>query len=173
MLLASAGYPGGKGFPTIPMTYRESLPELQATVELLRQMWQTNLGLTVSGQDMEYGKMLALQDKNALECYHIRWAADYLDPQDYYSVLLRTGSSENHVGYSNPQYDALCDAADVSRNPKQRAAMYRQAAGIVAVEVPLIPLYYQRDPELVKPYVKGLDDCLMGHLPYKHITLGH
>ena len=101
------------------------------------------------------------------------WAADYLDPQDYYSVLLRTNAPENHVVYSNPKYDALCDAADVSQHPAQRTALYRQAARIAADEVPLIPLYYQQDVELVKPYVSGLDDGLMGHLPYKHLTLGH
>ena len=36
----------------------------------------------------------------------------------------------------------------------------------------MIPLYYQQDVELIKPYVSGLDDGLMGHLPYKHLTLG-
>ena len=29
----------------------------------------------------------------------------------------------------------------------------------------MIPLYYQQDVELIKPYVSGLDDGLMGHLP--------
>jgi len=27
------------------------------------------------------------------------------------------------------------------------------------------------DPELISPRVSGLDDCLMGHLPYKRVTL--
>ena len=35
----------------------------------------------------------------------------------------------------------------------------------------MIPLYYQKDIELVKPYVHNLDDGLMGHLPYKNLTL--
>ena len=48
-----------------------------------------------------------------------------------------------------------------------------KAARIVADEVPLIPLYYQQDTELVKPYVKHLDDGLMGHLPYNNLVLDH
>ncbi len=171
-LLAAAGYPGGKGFPVVPMVYRIGYPEVQATVELLRDQWQKNLDITVQGSGEEYGKMLHEKDQGTLPCYHIRWAADYLDPQDYYTVLLHTGSVENTTGYSNPKYDAICDAADVSRDPTKRLAMYRPAARIAADDVPIIPLYYQKDPELVKPYVKGLDDCLMGHLPYKHLTLG-
>ena len=172
-LLAAAGYPNGRGLPPVPLYYRQSQPELAKTVGIIQQMWRDNLSVQVKPQVTEWGAMLDREDKNALECYHIRWAADYLDPQDYYSVLLRTNAPENHVVYSNPKYDALCDAADVSQHPAQRMAMYRQAARIAADEVPVIPLYYQQDVELVKPYVSGLDDGLMGHLPYKHLTLGH
>jgi oligopeptide transport system substrate-binding protein len=172
-LLAAAGFPNGKGLPPIPLTYRQGQPELEKTVVLIQQMWSDNLGIQVKPQVTEWSAMLDREDKNDLECYHIRWAADYLDPQDYYSVLLRSNGPENHVVYSNSQYDALCDAADVSQNPVQRAALYRQAARIAADEVPVIPLYYQQDVELVKPYVSGLDDGLMGHLPYKHLTLNH
>ena len=170
-LLAASGHPNGQGLPPIPIYYRQSQPELQKTVSLIRQMWGDTLGLKVEDHVTEWGAMLDREDKNALECYHIRWAADYLDPQDYYSVLLRTGGPENHVVYSNPKFDALCDAADVSQNPAQRSGMYRQAARIAADEVPVIPLYYQQDVELIKPYISGIDDGLMGHLPYKHLTL--
>ncbi len=170
-LLAAAGFPGGRGFPTIPMSYRESQPELQKTVDLIRGMWSDTLGVKVDGRVTEWGAMLDQEDKNALECYHIRWAADYLDPQDYYSTLLRSGGPENHVVYASPAFDALCDRADVSQDPARRSALYRQAARIAADDVPMIPLYYQQDVELVKPYVSGIDDGLMGHLPYKHLTL--
>ena len=127
-LLAAAGYPGGKGFPTIPISYRESYPDLDKTVDLLRQMWQQNLGINVEARRTEWGALLDQEHNNALECYHIRWAADYLDPQDYYSILLTTHGGENHTGYSNPTYDALCATADVSQHPKARMALYRQAA---------------------------------------------
>ncbi len=170
-LLAAAGYPGGKGFPAILISFRESYPDLSKTVDLLRDMWQQNLGITVQAKQTEWATLLNQEHDNALDCYHIRWAADYLDPQDYYSILLHTNGGENHTLYSNPKLDALCDRADVERDPETRRKLYRQAARIAADEVPLIPLYYQKDIELVKPYVKNLDDGLMGHLPYKSLTL--
>ena len=172
-LLAAAGHPNGAGIAPIPLYYRQGQPELEKTVNLIQQMWSDTLGLQVKPQVTEWGALLDREDRGALECYHIRWAADYLDPQDFYSLLLHTNGPENHVAYSNPKFDALCDAADVSQNPAQRSALYRQAARIAAAEVPLIPLYYQQDIELMKPYVSGLDDGLMGHLPYKHLTLNH
>ncbi|BDI34345.1 peptide ABC transporter substrate-binding protein [Capsulimonas corticalis] len=170
-LLAAAGYPGGKGFPAITIAYRESYPDLDKTVDLLRGMWKDNLGIDVQGKRTQWTVLLDLEHKNQLDSYHIRWAADYLDPQDYYTVLLTTHGSENHTGYSNPTYDALCDKADSMPDGPERNALYRQAARIVADDVPMIPLYYQKDIELVKPYVKNIDDGLMGHLPYKNLTL--
>jgi len=170
-LLAAAGYPGGKGFPTINVSFRESYPDLSKTVDLLRAMWQENLGITVQPKVTEWAVLLDQEHRNTLDCYHIRWAADYLDQQDYYSILLHTNGGENHTLWSNPKFDALCDKADVDQNPVRRSALYRQAARIAADEVPLIPLYYQKDIELVKPYVHNLDDGLMGHLPYKNLTL--
>ncbi|MGI4788350.1 MAG: peptide ABC transporter substrate-binding protein [Janthinobacterium lividum] len=172
-LLAAAGHANGAGIGPIPLYYRQGQPELVKTALLIQQMWSDTLGLQVKPQVTEWGALLDRENKNSLECYHMRWAADYLDPQDFYSLLLRTGGPENHVVYSNPKFDALCDAADISQNSTQRTALYRQAARIVADEVPIIPLYYQQDVELIKPYVSGLDDGLMGHLPYKHLTLSH
>jgi ABC-type transport system substrate-binding protein len=171
-LLAEAGYPGGKGLPALPLFYRESYPDLEKTVDTLRQMYLDNLGVTVQPRRTEWATLLQMEDNNTLPAYHIRWAADYLDPQDYYSILLRTGSIEDHTGYSNPRYDALCDAADVEQNQTKRLALYRQAAQIAAAEVPLIPLYYSKEPELIRPYVHKIDDSMMGHLPYVHVTLG-
>jgi len=171
-LLAAAGYPNGKSFPQITISYRESYPVLADTVDLIRQMWQTNLGISVQGKVTNWTVLLDQEDRGLLTCYHIRWAADYPDPQDFYSVLLRTGSIEDYVGYSNPKYDALCDAADICPDNTKRMALYHQAAQIIANDVPMIPLYYAKDVELVKPYVHNLDDGLMGHLPYLHLSLG-
>jgi oligopeptide transport system substrate-binding protein len=171
-LLAAAGYPGGKGLPPLPISYRESYPDLEKTVDVLRQMYGENLGVIVLPRRTEWATLLQQEDSNQLPAYHIRWAADYLDPQDYYSVLLRTGSEEDHTGYSNPTYNALCDAADVEQNPARRLTIYHEAAEIAADEVPVIPLYYSKEPELVRPYVHNLDDSLMGHLPYLHVSLG-
>ena len=170
-LLAAAGYPGGKGFPAIPITYREGDPDIEKTVDQIRQMWDTTLGVKVDARRLEWGVMLSLRNKDSLECWHSNWAADYLDAQDFYSTLFRTGTSSNHVGYSNAAYDKLCDAADVERDPAKRKSLYRKAARIIADEVPMIPLYYFKRAELIKPAVSGLDDCLLGHLPLKNVTL--
>lgn len=86
-------------------------------------------------------------------------------------MLLSSKSPANHTGYHDAQFDALCAQADVERDPARRSALYRRAARIAALAPPRIPVYQGVDPELVSPRVQGIDDCLMGHLPYKNVVL--
>ncbi len=103
-----------------------------------------------------------------MPCYLLRWSADYLDPQNFLSLMLRTGSNENQVGYSNPEFDKLCDAADIEPDTAKRTKLYADAERIAVDDAPWAPLFHLRDVELHKPRVRGLRDGLMGHLP--HIT---
>ena len=173
-LLAAAGFPGGRGLPPLEIYGNEKNPLSEKTVDVLRQMYSQTLGVPVTVRQMELGSMIAAINKNtSVPCFVLGWYADYLDPQDFYSLLLSSQSPENHTGYHNPAFDALCIRADTERNPATRTALYRKAAQIAGAAPDRIPLYYAVDPELVSPRVQGLDDCLMGHLPYKRVTLTH
>jgi len=167
-LLAEAGYPEGRGFPTLTLTFREKTPDLRRAAEMIKEQYRKELGINVELREMEWGAFLDALDRKELPFVHLRWMADYLDAQNFLSVLLRTGVPENVVGYSNPRFDALCDAADKEQDEQKRIQLYREAERIAVQDVPWIPIYFQRDVELIKPYVKGIRDSLMGHLP--HVT---
>ena len=104
--------------------------------------------------------------------YHMRWAADYLDPQDFLSLMLTTTGEENKQNYSNPQVDALCAQADVmqEKDPK-RLALYAQAEDLILQDAAWLPIYFQSDAELINPRVKGLRESLFGHLPHTTVSL--
>jgi oligopeptide transport system substrate-binding protein len=102
----------------------------------------------------------------------MRWAADYLDPQNFLSTLLHSQAPENRTGYNNPQFDKLVDQADRETDPAKRLALYKEADQIVVNDAPWVPLYYPRDTELHKPYVSGIRASLLGHLPHVTTTVG-
>lgn len=171
-LLAQAGHPNGAGLPPLEIYCQEKDPQTEKTVDVLRQMYTQTLGVPVSIRQLEFGSLIAAENKNTeAPSYFLGWYADYLDPQDFYSLLLGSRSPENHTGYHDSRVDALCARADTERDPAARAALYGQVARIIAASPPRIPLYFAVDPELVSPRVHGLDDCLMGHLPFKRVTL--
>lgn len=164
-LLAAAGYPGGKGFPRLEISFRQGYQYISDSVMSIRNSLQRNLGIEVTARQVEWGQFLNERNQGTMPCYHLRWSADYLDPQDFLSLMLHTGAKENTLGYSNPQFDRLCDRADVEQNPQRRAALYHQAEQVAVNDVPWVCIYFQHDIELHKPYVHGTRDCLMGHLP--------
>lgn len=166
-LLAEAGFPGGNGLPPLTLYFREKQPDLTKTAEVIKEQLAA-IGVNANLSEMEWGAFLKLNENNKTPLFHMRWSADYIDPQNFLTLLLTTGAPENHTGYSNPKYDALCRQADAETDQQKRLALYRQAERIVIDDAPWVPIYYQKDLELVKPYVSGIRDSLMGHLP--HIT---
>ena len=170
-LLAEAGYPDGKNFPLLTMSFRKDAPEVQKSVELMVQQLQTNLNIEVQARGIEWGQFLKERDDKTQALAHLRWSADYLDPQNFLSTLLRANAAENKVGYNNPEFNTLCDAADSELDETKRFAMYKKAEQIAVTDAPFAPLYFKRDLELVSPQVGNLHDSLFGHRPHVLTTV--
>jgi oligopeptide transport system substrate-binding protein len=175
-LLAQAGYPGGAGFPTLTLSFRQDMPWVADTSQVVTSQLKAALGISVQLRPMEWGQFLKERAAKTLAFTHLRWSADYLDPQNFLSTLLHSNRvvngaddhPENGVGYNNPAFDRLCDQADVEPDVKKRMALYAQAEQMAVDDAPWVPIYYQRDLELIKPRVKNMRNSLLGHLP--HVT---
>lgn len=165
-LLAAAGFPDGKGLPTLTLTYRDEKPDLRIVAEAVANQIKNNLGVTVKLQPMEWGAYLTKFNEKKQTFYHMRWAADYLDPENFLSHMLATWGPENKLGYNNPAFDQLCQQADAELDMDKAVSLYAQAEDIVLNDAPWVPIYFQRDAELISPRVKGLRESLFGHLPH-------
>jgi oligopeptide transport system substrate-binding protein len=165
-LLAAAGYPNGQGMPELTMYFREQRPDIRIVAEAAAAQIKENLGVEVKLRTLEWRNYLDRHNKKELPFYHMRWAADYLDAENFLSVLLATYGGENKTNYSNPEYDALTSRADSILDEPERLRLYAQAEDIVLQDAIFIPIYFQRDAELISPKVKGLRESLFGHLPH-------
>lgn len=170
-LLAEAGFPGGKGLPDLEINFRNNHPDIERVAEAVGTQLKRVLGVNVSMQPLEWGAYLEKHDKHQLPFFHMRWAADYLDAQNFLSTLLATGAEENRIDYHNPQFDALCAKADVSLDPAERLKLYAQAEDIALQDAPFIPLFFQKDIELIRPRVVGIRESVFGHLPHTKVSL--
>ena len=165
-LLAEAGYPDGKGFPVLTISFRNDYPDVRKSAELIVQQLKSNLNIDVQVRPVEPTQFFKERDQKTQPLAHLRWSADYLDPQNFLSTLLRKGASENKVGYDNAEFNQLCDAADSERDEAKRFALYQKAEQIAVTDAPFAPLYFKRDLELVSPKVGNLHDSLFGHRPH-------
>jgi len=170
-LLAEAGYPDGKGMPALDISFQQGKPDIKTVAEGVAGMIKANLGVEVRAQPMEWGKYLEEYNAKNQVFYHMRWSADFYDMQNFLSHMLTTNGPENKFGYSNPEYDRLCNLADTTVAMEQRIPLYQQAEDIVLEDAAWIPIYFQRDVVLVSPQVKGLRLGLGGYLPHTTTTV--
>jgi len=93
-----------------------------------------------------------------------------VDPDRLLYSQLRTGGALNWGGYSNPRLDEALDRGRTSLDPQDRIAAYREAATIIADEVPYYVISYQgyqvfHTPEIVdyEPNPRGMMRSLMNN----------
>lgn len=171
-LLAAAGFPGGKGMPTLELAYRSGMPEARLACEAAATAWRKDLGVPVAPRALEWGSLLQQRNKDRLQMAFLSWYADYLDPQNFLSLLLTSTSKLNHDGYSNPEFDRLCDQADVDPDAGHRIGLYQQAERIAVEDAARLPLYFVEAPILVSTRVRGMRTNLFGLMPQTTTSVG-
>lgn len=169
--LALSQFKTGDKVPPIEITFRAENTDAKAVIEAISGDLRRNLGLTIQPRSLEWGAILKARNRGELPCAFMSWYGDYVDPQNFLSMLLTTDASANFDKWSNRSFDALCATADVEPDASKRAQLYAQAENIVLTDVPRIPLYHQIDGVLVNPRVKGLRYNLLGSLPHDKVTL--
>jgi oligopeptide transport system substrate-binding protein len=160
-LLTEAGFPDGQGLPEIKYTYNSTNPANQGRFEFVNQMYQKNLGITLS-PDPQEGKTLSANRKTN-ETYPQMyngegWCADYPDPQNWLSIYWHSRSEfAQKFGYSNPEVDKLTDQADIEVDATKRADLYSQAQKLVIGDSPVVFRSNTKNDFLIKPNITGLD----------------
>ncbi len=169
-LLAEAGYPDGRGFPSANLSYDVSARH-QHVAEVLQQMWEKNLGVRVNLANIEGRVFHAERVQRKYALARGGWVGDYLDPHAFLSVHL-TGGGQNVAGYANPEFDRLVRAALDERDQAARHELYRQAEDALMRDLPVLPLYHYTSQHLVAPSVRGRYPNLLDYHPYQGMWLG-
>lgn len=171
-LLAQAGF-RGPDMPPLTLIIRAQTPDAELVAETVQDQLKSNLGVAIKVQQMEWQTLLDKRNKRQLQMTFLSWYADYLDAQNFLSLLLASTAPLNTWGYANPEFDRLCAAADMSFDEPLRERLYASAEDIMLQDAPWIPLFFVRDGELVSPRVHGMRTSLFGHLPHLTTTLSN
>ncbi|MBI5841522.1 MAG: peptide ABC transporter substrate-binding protein [Chloroflexi bacterium] len=155
-LLKQSKYGGAEGLPPIVYTDAGIGSYVSPDVAAMAEMWQQNLGVTITVENLEYNFFLdQIYSGNHGQIFGGGWCADYPDPENFADVLFHTGSQQNSGGYSNPQLDALLEQARVEQDVTKRIALYQQAEQLIVNDAPVLFTTHSLSYQLVKPYVKG------------------
>ena len=166
-LLAAAGYPGGKGFPSITIYLRNSTGEVAMTTpaaEFVQSQIKTNLGINLSVKVIDQKTFTSEINKHAQPLFMVGYNYDYVDASDFMDLFVTGG---RHA-WSNKQYDQTVGAADHSFDAAARAALYEKAQKIMAAQVPasflFVPVYsYLWSPKFANPFTfpQQTDDWML------------
>ncbi|MEQ8954760.1 MAG: peptide ABC transporter substrate-binding protein, partial [Gammaproteobacteria bacterium] len=104
-LLAEAGYPNGQGFPAFELLYNTHESHRRLAVAI-QQMWQQELGISVTLTNKEWKVYLEDQDNLNYDMSRRGWIGDYVDPNTFLE-LYQTDGGNNKTGFSNARYDEI------------------------------------------------------------------
>jgi len=169
--LEKSSFHDGSKLPELELTIRTDKADGKYIAEQVSNDLKNNLNLTVKIQSLEEGAMLAARNRGALPSVFLSWGADYLDAQNFLSILMMSDAPANFDRWSNPEFDKLCAAADIEKDSAKRDSLYLQAEGIMLQEVPRVPLYFAVDGVLVSPRVSGFRSNLLNMVPHNKVSL--
>jgi oligopeptide transport system substrate-binding protein len=162
--LKAAGFPNGKGFPSMTLSYAAS-PGLARLVQAVAQQWRTALNIHVSTKGLVQNVLLTKQAQNSLPLYLSGWTADYPDPHDWLSLQWKSDAINNNMHYSNKTFDDDVAAADVTWDYRRQQQLYNAAQESLVQDAAWLPLYIPHRLTYIRPNVDNLSLTGYGVMP--------
>jgi oligopeptide transport system substrate-binding protein len=140
-LLAEAGYPEGKGFPSFQYLTKTSKLDEQIAVEL-QAMWRKELGIRMELRQTESQVYYSAQSALDYDMSRSSWVGDYNDANTFLDVFM-SDNGNNRTGWKNARYDELIREANRQPDAARRAAMLQEAEKmLVQRDLPIVPLFF-------------------------------
>ena len=167
-LLEEAGYPGGKGLPSITLTTTSDYLDLCEFI----QHELSGSGIPVEIEVSTGATFRDMVSNSKLEFFRASWIADYPDAENYLALFYSKNfspSGPNYTHYTNNQYDRLYKKSLRLNNLQKRAELYHQMDSIIMSDAPIVPLYYDIVVRFTHMNVKNLGTNPLNLLELKKV----
>jgi peptide/nickel transport system substrate-binding protein len=158
-LLARAGFPDGLDaeltVSSVPRPYL--LEPLRVAARLRDDL--SRVGLRVSVREVPtWTEQVDLTSHGDFAMALLGWQADTLDPNDFLTALLDSGSigTTNRSRYRSLAMDSLLKRARMDDARRARMGLYRQAQELFPRDMPFVPLYHAPVLTVHRRHVNGL-----------------
>jgi oligopeptide transport system substrate-binding protein len=172
-LLRKAGYPDGKGIPSIELWSAAKSALAVKEMELIKTSL-SRIGIHLNIRyEVQWPKFQELLSSKKAPIFMRTWYADFPDPDNFLGTLFHSKSKYNYTAYHNPEVDRLIEKARRERDYLKRMELYRTIEKIVLEDAPVIPMVNHLFQMVYQPYVRGVDVNALGgpYVPMKKIWL--
>jgi len=149
-LMQEAGFGTGGEPLSLEIVYNTSESHQQIAVAV-GQMWKQALGIDTTLANMEWQTFLATTAEGNFEVARSSWCADYNEASTFLD-LFTSDNQSNDPRYANPDYDALLEQSLTAEDP---LPLYVQAEEMLARDVPILPIYFYANLNMVDSSIKG------------------
>jgi oligopeptide transport system substrate-binding protein len=168
-LLAEAGYPGGRGLPSMEVQTGQDEVSLRL-IEAIQAMWVKELGVHITIAQMETKTLYQNQQTKDYSIGLSGWQADYADPNTFLGTMV-TGGGNNYAGWSNKEFDRLIEEAANTADNARRMEIFQKAEAILLGDTPIVPIYVQPNVYAINPAVRGWTTTVVGFHEWNRIWL--
>ena len=156
--LAEAGYPDGKGFPTITYSTNDAGYH-KVVAEYLQQAW-AELGIDLQVDIVEWASFTPMRRNGDYDVARNGWVGDYSDPSNMLDLFYSTNGN-NDGKFNNADYDAAMDLSRTTLDAAERSTALHNAEDVLMEEAGCIPVAYYNDFWLQSDKITG-----SWHSPY-------
>ena len=165
--LAEAGYPDGKGFPTI--TYSTNDAGYHKAVAEYLQSAYAQLGITMKIDIVEWSSFTPQRRAGNYDMARNGWVMDYNDASNMLELFVSTNGN-NDGKYNSSAFDADIANSKVADSAAHFAALHK-AEKTMMEDYACIPVAYYNDFWLQKPELKGVWHSPYGYWYFQYATL--
>jgi peptide/nickel transport system substrate-binding protein len=162
-LLDAAGYPDPDGdgpLPRMTLTLKTTNTEFNRLQSAMVQQNLRDIGVSLDVRTYEFATLYSDVLAGNFQLHFLQWTGGSLADPD---ILRRVFHSNqvppagfNRGCYSNPEVDALLDAASATTDDAQRLEFFQQVQRIVARDLPYISLWYKTNFAVAQRTLTGV-----------------
>jgi peptide/nickel transport system substrate-binding protein len=161
--LAKAGFPNGKGFPSIALDFNaEGSRNTNVAVEVQKQL-KDNLNISIGLNVLPLAQLLEKSFDGKFDFLRAAWIADYPSPENFlwlfYGKEVPNSSNErsfpNIARYKNADFDRLYEAGLHAKSIEEANQFFAKAEQVLMNDAPVLVLWYDESYRLIQSYVKN------------------
>ncbi len=161
--LKKAGYESGEEVPTIELQLNSGGETNEEIAEVIQSMLKENLNVDIELNVLPFPQHLERMELGQSRFFRSGWLADYPDPENFLNLFygrhvpdsMDQRSSINEVRYESAKFDSLFQEGLRTIDRKERMKLFKQADQLAMDDAVVLPLYYEENMRLIKPYVRN------------------
>jgi len=169
--LSEAGYPGGKGLPTIVVQTRSDTVSRQQ-VEFFEKCME-KIGINIDIGMNTWPELVNKVTKKQHQMYTMAWGADYPDAENFLGLLYcpNQAPGSNGSNYCNAEFDTIYKQATVMQDSPERTDLYEKLNEMAAFDVPWVMGFHRTDIYLTQAWLKNFKHMEFNHSQFQYLNV--